>query len=902
MSIRHLDSLFHPKSVAVIGASNQPRSVGAVVMRNLLAAGFAGPVMPVNPKHQAVSGVLTYPDVANLPLAPDLAVICTPSATVPELVRQLGERGTRAAAVLSAGLGEASAEDGKRLQAEMLDAARPHLLRILGPNCLGLIVPGAGLNASFSHTSALPGKIAFLSQSGALCTAVLDWAEASNIGFSHFVSLGNGADVDFGDLLDYLGGDPATRAILLYIESITAARKFMSAARAAARNKPVIAIKAGRAREGAEAALSHTGALAGSDDVYDAALRRTGMLRVFETDALFDAVETLARFGRLRGDRLAVVTNGGGPGVLATDALVLSGGRLAKLSEATVGRLDALLPATWSRGNPIDIIGDADGARYAATLEALLDDPGADAILVMHAPTAISSGEDAARAVVQVAERSKRSLLTSWLGRASADRAREIFAAAGIATYDTPDKAVRAFVQLVEYRRNQDALMETPPSAPIDFSPDVGAARRVIEAALAEGRDLLSEPEAKAILAAYGVPAVETRIATSPADAARIAAEFGFPVALKILATEITHKSDVGGVQLDLATPNDVQNAAKAMRDRVAELAPGAEIQGFTVQHMARRPNAHELIVGAMTDPTFGPVLLFGQGGIGVEAIGDRALGLPPLNMSLAREMVSRTRVARLLEGYRDRPAADLQAICLTLVQVSQMIVDLPEIVELDINPLFADESGVLALDARMRITPASGSGADRLAIRPYPRELEEWVELRSGQRVLLRPIRPEDEPAHQAFHASLAPEDIRYRFFGLIRALPHSEMARFTQIDYDREMAFIATASNRKGEPETLGVVRTVSDPDNIRAEYAIIVRSDMKRHKLGQLLLEKMIRYCRSRGTTEIVGQVLPDNRAMLGLVHRLGFKSRLLPDADAVEVKLVLRQATGDEAPRT
>ena len=888
MSIRHLDSLLRPTSIAVVGASTRPNSVGATVIHNLLMGGFAGPVMPVNPKYQAVAGVLAYPDVASLPVAPDLAVICTPPATVPPLIAELGQRGAKAAIVLTAGLDSGAAS----LQQQMLDAARPHLLRVLGPNCLGLLVPEIGLNASFAHTHAAPGKLAFISQSGALCTAVLDWARAAGIGFSHFISLGNGADVDFGDLLDYLGSEPSTRAILLYIESIRHARKFMSAARAAARNKPLIAIKAGRFPEGARAATSHTGALAGADDVYDAALRRTGMLRVFETDDLFDAVETLARTRPLRGDRLAILTNGGGPGVLATDALVGRGGHLAELAPETILQLDGVLPATWSRGNPVDIIGDAPGKRYADALQILLKDPGVDAVLVMHTPTAIASGVDAARAVIGVARQAPRNVLTSWLGGESAAHARQLFAEAGLPSYDTPDKATRAFLHLVEYRRNQEMLMETPASAPVDFSPDTGAARRIVEVALGEERSLLSEHEAKEVLAAYGVPVVETRIAATPDEAARIAESIGFPVALKILSPDVTHKSDVGGVRLDLDTADAVRAAAEAMRDRIGRLAPQASITGFTVQSMVRRPNARELIVGAATDPTFGPIVLFGHGGTAVEAIGDRSIGLPPLNLALARHLIARTRVARLLHGYRDRPAADLNAVSLTLLQVSQLIVDLPEVVELDINPLFADEDGVVALDARMKVARASGSGADRLAIRPYPRELEEWVTLRSGRRVLLRPIRPEDEPAHQRFHSRLTPEDIRFRFFGLVRNLPHSEMARFTQIDYDRQMAFIATATDEHGEPETLGVVRTVTDPDNVHAEFAINVRSDLKAQGLGFLLLDKMIRYCRGRGTAEIVGQVLTDNRTMLRLAQGLGFTSRMLPDNDAVEVTLSLR----------
>lgn len=893
MSVRHLDSLFNPSSVVVIGASESPGSVGGVVMRNLLKSGFSGPIMPVNPKYQAVAGVLTYPDVESLPVTPDLAVICTPPATVPGLIGQLGERGTRGAIVITAGLAEEEHRDGRSIQEAMLAAARPHLLRILGPNCVGLLVPGIGLNASFAHTQIEPGSIAFVSQSGGFCTATLDWAKAKGIGFSHFISLGNIADIDFGDVLDYLGSAAETTAILLYMESIGAdeARKFMSAARSAARNKPVLAIKAGRNPQGARAAASHTDALAGADNIYDAALRRAGILRVFNLDELFDAVETLARSQPLKGERLAILTNGGGPGVIATDALIENGGQLAELSTDTLRRLDDLLPGTWSHGNPVDMIGDADAETYVQSLRVLLEDPGADAILVMNAPSAIAPPEAAARAIVDVVRQADLPILTSWLGGEAAGRARRIFAAANIPTYDTPENAVRAFMHMARYRRNQEILTQVPPSAPTDFTPTPHAARMVIEKALLEGRELLTEPEAKQLLAAYGIPVVETRVACDPAEAGRLAGEIGLPVALKILSPDITHKSDVGGVALGLDTPEEVRSTAETMHARIAKNLPTAQLTGFTVQEMARRPHAHELIVGMTTDSIFGPVILFGRGGTAVEVIADRAVALPPLNMSLARHLISRTRVFNLLKGYRDRPAADLDAISLTLIQVSQLIVDRPEIVELDINPLFADDQGVLALDARVRVGPAETTGPDRLAIRPYPRELEETIKLPLGREVFVRPIRPEDQPAHQAFVARLTPEDLRFRLLGVTRDIPPSEMARLVQIDYDREMAFIATAPNEQGEPETLAVVRAISDPDNTKADFAVIVRSDLKRSGLGTALMQKMIGYCRGRGTGEIVGEVLADNQAMLNLARKLGFAVQPLPETGRCQVRLKL-----------
>jgi acetyltransferase len=894
MSVRNLDALFRPSSVAVLGASNRPHSVGGVVLRNLLAGGFAGPVLPVNPHHQAVAGVLAYPDVASLPVAPELALLCTPPPTLAPLVAELARRGTRGAVVITGGLAGLRDGRGQSLEGALLAAAGRSGLRLLGPNCLGLLVPGSNLDASFAHVQALPGDLAFLSQSGAVCTAALDWARFSGVGFSHFVSLGNSLDVDAGDLLDHFGADPATRAILLYIESVRHPRKFLSAARAAARNKPVMVIKSGRRAEGARAAGSHSGALAGADDVYDAAIRRAGMLRVSRIDELFDAAETVARAGRIRGDRLAILTNGGGLGVMATDTLVTRGGRLAELAPETRSQLAELLPAGGSGANPVDIVGDAPGERFAAALRILIDDPGADAVLVIHAPTAIASGEEAAAAVAGVAQERRRGphVLTSWVGRQAAEPARRILREAGIPSYDTPDDAVAAFVHLVDYRRNQDALMEIPPSLPVDFEPDVAAARQVIQEALSRGCEQLSEPEARAVLAAFGVPAVETRIARDGRGAARIASELGLPVALKILSPDIVHKSDVGGVVLDLDTTQAVREAADAMGARLRAHLPGARLEGFSLQPMARRPGAHELILGAATDPVFGPVLLFGQGGTAVEVVADRAVALPPLNLALARDLMSRTRVSRLLAGYRDRPAADLEAIAVALTRLSQLLVLLPEVVELDVNPLLADEKGVLALDWRMRVT--GEPAPDRLAIRPYPRELEEELVLRGGRRLLVRPIRPEDEPAHQAFLARLEPEDVYFRFFNLVREMPHTQMARYTQIDYDREMAFIATDSQAEQAAETLGVVRTVSNPDGTEAEFAIIVRSDMKGLGLGRALLEKMIRYCRERGIGELVGQVLPTNRAMLSLAVDLGFASRSLVEDGVVEVRLPLAGA--------
>jgi len=893
MTVRNLRKLFHPTSVAVIGASERKGAVGNLVMHNLLEGGFDGPIMPVNPKRRAVAGVLTYPDVASLPVIPDLAVICTPPGTVPKIIDDLGKHGTRAAIVLTAGLGATPAPGGSgTAQAEVLAMARRYGMRLLGPNCLGLLVPGIGLNASFAHLPALPGNIAFASQSGAMCTAVLDWARARGIGFSHFISMGDALDTDFGDVLDYLGSDPGTRAILLYVESIHERRSFMSAGRAASRNKPVLVIKAGRSDAGARAAQSHTGALAGSDAVYDAAFRRAGMLRVDTIEEIFAAVETLARAPKFPGDRLAIVTNGGGIGVMAVDRLAQTGGRLAEFSDATIAALDKVLPASWSHGNPADIIGDAPPERYAAAMRAVLAAKEADAILVMHAPTATASSTAAAQAVIDVARETKAPVLANWVGQEAVAPARKMLRDAGVPTYDTPGEAIGAFMHLITYKRNQETLTETPTSLPAQFNPATAVARVMIEGHLASGDAMMSEPAAKSVLAAYGIPTVETHIVTTPAEAAAKAQAMGFPVALKILSPDISHKSDVGGVDLFLDTAEAVAASAERMLKIIGEKFPDARIEGFTVQRMADRAKAHELIVGVTCDAIFGPVILFGQGGTAVEVIADRAVSLPPLNMHLARDLVSRTRVWRLLQGYRDRPPVDMDALCLTLVQISQMIVDIPEIMELDINPLLADENGVLALDARIRVARPTGDRSRDLAIRPYPAELEEPFTLHNGLEVLLRPIRPEDEPEHREFLGRLTPEDIRFRFFGLVREFPHSEIARLTQIDYDREMAFIASAPKADGSgSETLGVVRTVTDPDNETCEFAIIVRSDLKGQGLGYKLLEKMIGYCRARGTKTMAGQVMAGNHPMLDMVRALGFRVKRLEDEPVMETTLDL-----------
>jgi acetyltransferase len=904
VTIRNLDALFRPSSIALIGASNQRGSIGAILAANLLTGPLKGHVWPVNPRHRRIRGTKVYRDLDRLPQAPDLGVICTPAAAVPGVVSDLGRRGARAAVIITAGFAEDREARGSALQREVLEAARAHGLRVLGPNCVGILVPGIGLNASFAHRPAHPGNLAFVAQSGAIITSVLDWADARGIGFSALVSLGDMADVDFGDLLDYLAADPGTRAILLYIESVGDARKFLSAARAAARIKPLVAVKAGRHPEGARAVTSHTGALAGSDAVCQAAFDRAGILRVFTLAELFDAVEILALARPPKGDRLAILTNGGGVGVLATDALIDEGGRLAALSEETLAALDQALPRTWSHGNPVDLIGDATGQRYREALATIQKDPGVDGILALHAPTAVVSALEAAEAVASAAPGGPL-LLTSWVGDGTMAEPRRRFAKRGIPTYGTPEQAVRAFMYLVRYRRGQRLLAETPPSLPEGPAPDTASVAALIAGALGEGRSTLTEPEAKAVLAAYGIPVVTTRPAANPEEAAAIAGEMVGPLVLKILSPDIGHKSDVGGVVLDLMGPGAVLETARAMRARIAESHPQARIQGFAVQPMVRRPGAQELIVGAAEDTQFGPVILVGHGGIAVEALADRALGLPPLNLRLARELLARTRIHRLLQGIRGRPPADLDAVALTLVQVSQLVIDHPEIRELDINPLLVDESGVMALDARVALARPTRPGSGRLAIRPYPRELEEWVPVGDGRRLLLRPIRPEDEPALRRAFAKLTLEEVRLRFFVPMPTLSHEAAARLTQIDYDREMALILTEPGVAEQDEIYGVVRLIADPDNARAEFAIIVRQAMAGRGLGTLLMRRILDYARARGIGEVFGVVLPDNTAMLRLCDKLGFERRPNPGEPGtvlVTLSLAVNVAiAGRSAPR-
>ena len=873
MSTRNLDSLMAPRSVVAIGASERPGSVGAAVTHNLLAGGFKGDIHLVNRKGGTIAGRTVFKRVSDLPEPADLAVIMTPAETIPALITALGQAGTHAAVVISAGPGsgpDAGAVNARWRQ-RLLNAAKPHLLRIVGPNCIGYAAPGLGLNASFGPTRLKGGRIAAVAQSGAVLAGLADWGVAQGIGFSHLISMGDMADVDFGDVLDMLARDLETRAVLMYVEGITQARKFMSAARGLARIKPVIVLKGGRHAAAAQATASHTGSMAGSAAVYDAAFARAGLVRVLGLGELFDAAETLGHSIAPRSERLAILTNGGGAGIIATDLLMDEGGELATLLPRTIGNLDKQMPRAWSRANPVDIVGDADGVRYAAALNGLADDRGVGAVLAMNVPTALTSSVEVARAIVGAPGAKVVPVIGCWIGGPEAQAGRNVLHDAGIPAYDTPLRAVRGFMHLVEYRRGQRALQRTPPSVP-EVRSDTDFVRAIVQGALAEKRSVLTEPEAKRVLAAYGIPVVPTEIVRDAAGAAAAAVRIGFPVAVKILSRDITHKTDVGGVALDLMSEQAVLDAVREMTGKVLVVANKARIDGFVVQPMIRRPHAVELILGAAEDAVFGPIILVGHGGVAAEVIDDKALALPPLDPVLAEDALSRTRVDRLLRGYRDRAPADRAAVGEVMIRLSQLIADVGEIAELDINPLLADADGVIALDARIVVQrlKKGPERAARFAIRPYPVELETEVEHR-GEKLRLRPIRPDDEPMLRAFTRRMTPEDVRMRFFGPLREMSHELAARLTQIDYDREMAFLLL----EGGKDLVGVGRLVADPDFQQAEFALTVASDRQGRGYGELLLRHVLIYGKTRGIKRVVGHVLRENSKMLDLAKHLGFR---------------------------
>lgn len=889
MTVRNLDRLFKPKSIALIGQDWSDRAPARLVARNLLRGGFAGPVMPVaGSKVKAVEGVLAYPDLAALPLAPDLAVVAGAPEQLPDLISQLGALGTRALVALGGGL----PADGGALAQAIRSAARPFMMRVVGPGCLGVMMPDHGLNASLAHIAPLKGDIACITRSAAMATTVLDWATARGIGFSHLISVGDMVDVDFGDMLDYLCADGHTRAILVTLDTISSARKFMSAARAASRLKPVIVLKHG----------VHHPAVAPSrvspDAVHDAAFRRAGMLRVGDLDELFAAVETLAHMRPLTGERLAIVTNGAGPAALAVDALLTAGGALASFDADTSAKLARLLPKGFEGGNPIDLGGDADPERFATAMRLAMEAPGTDAVLVLSCPNARSDETAIAKAVAEMVAtiryEKRRNLLTCWLGETAASEARRLSTRAGLPTYPTPGDAVRGFSHMVRFRRYQELLLETPAELPAAMAPDRERAAAIITLVRATGRTRLNEAETAAVLAAYGVQVAATRMAKTPAAVAEAAHELGGTVVLKIDSPDIPFKSDVGGVVLNLTTPEEAQQAAEAMLGRVRTRAPHAHISGFAVQEMIRRPGALELMAGITADPLFGPVILFGQGGIAAEALADIALGLPPLNLPLAEELMSRTHVQKQFRGRRGRPPVDRDAVALVLTRIAQIAADLPEVCNLDVNPLLADELGAVVLDASIQLCDPARMAPP--AVPAYPSRLEKILTLRDGTKRLMRPVRPEDSPAFLEMFHRLDPNDIRFRFFAPLKSLPPALVARLTQIDYDREMAFMATPLPGDDDDGMMhGVVRVTADPDNIAGEYAIAVRSDQKGKGLGYQLMQEIIAHGRRRGLQEIDGTILRENEPMIDMVRDLGFKVKADPDdPSVVQVVLTLKDS--------
>ncbi len=877
MPTRNLEKIFAPQSVAVIGASQKVNSVGHTVIQNLISGGFAGEIYPIHPEYPEVEQRRCYKNVGELPNSADLAVICTPARTVPGLVTECGEAGIRGLVVISAGFRE-TGKDGWALEEQIQAAAKAYPgMRIVGPNCLGIMAPHVALNASFASDMPPKGHVAFISQSGALCTSVLDWALEENVGFSYFVSVGNMLDVGMADLIDFFSMDRWTESIILYVESITEARQFMSAARAFARKKPIIAYKAGRFAQSAQAAASHTGAMAGVDTVYEAALSRAGIVRVFEVDDLFDCAELLARQTAPHGPRLAIVTNAGGPGVMATDSLLDRNGVLANLSDETLEKLNAQLPPAWSHGNPIDVLGDAPPERFGQAVTLALADEQVDGVLVILSPQAMTDPTGTAAAVIESAKHSSKPVLAAWMGGPRVREGIKLFNEAGIPTYASPEKGVRAFMYLVSYARNREVLYETPREIPVEFPLDRGKLRAVFDTILSEGHDVLTESTSKALLDAYEIPVAKAYVARRADDAVELARRIGFPVAMKVFSPDITHKTDVGGVELNLANDDEVRAAFERIVTGAKTKRPDAQVNGVTVQRMLSVPGAHELIVGAKRDPVFGTVLLVGAGGVTAELFQDRALGLPPLSERLVRQMLESLRSWPLLCGFRGRPGVNVDRLTEVLMRLSYLVADYPEIVELDVNPLLVTTQNAIALDARIVLDRWTVLHPVRpyshLAIRPYPEEYEREVKLKDGRSVLLRPIKPEDEPMWHQLLATCSPESIRMRFRYMFKATTHEMAARFCFIDYDREIAIVAEIEE-EGQRKLIGVGRLVADSDHHSAEYAILIGDPWQGLGLGNLLTDYCLEICPRWGIPRIVAEMSPENRRMISIFEQRGF----------------------------
>lgn len=886
-----LSPMFDPASVAVFGASDSPGSVGGRVLANIRRAGYAGRLYPVNPKYDSVAGMPCPPDLSRIDGAVDLAVIATPADTVPGIIHQCGLAGTRHAIVLSAGFGEGGGpgtDNARKLQT----AARKAGVRVMGPNCVGLVRPWIGLDATFLRSQTPKGGLALVSQSGALCSAISDWSAPHHLGFSALVSLGNSLDIDFGDVLHFLADDPKTSAILLYVEGVRDAPAFISALRGAARTRPVIVLKAGRHTQGSDAAHTHTGALIGNDAVFDAALARAGAVRARSFGELFAAAEILSPGKRARGNRLGIITNGGGAGVLAADRAGDLGVVLAQPCDKTLKALDKVLPPHWSRANPIDILGDAAPEQFAAALRAGLDEPGFDGVLVMLTPQAMTDATAAAQAVIDaIPARARKPVLACWMGESAVAEGRKLLSSSGIPDFTTPEKAVEAFSYLAQHHRHRMLANELPGPLHDDKPPDLDGARMIVDGALSEGRQMLSDIESKALLRAFHIPINITIEAATASDALIAAETVGYPVAVKINSPQITHKSDVGGVRLGIGSAVEVKQAVRDITLAARRLRPDARIKGVTIEAMAHMEDARELVVGVSRDPVFGPAILFGAGGTMVEILQDSAVSLPPLSEVLAERLINRTRVARLLDAFRDRPAVDRAAVIDVILRVSDMVCELPQIVEMDINPLIAGPGGVLAVDARIRIArpPAKDGPYDHVAIHPWPRHLVRQEFLADGRPLTIRPIRPEDAESEAAFVRDLSSEARRFRFMGTVNELSDEMLARFTQIDYRREMALVAVVGEGRAARQ-YGVARYIINPDNASCEFAIVVSDSLQGQGLGTRLMKGLFAAARDHGLTRIEGSVLRENAPMLHLMEELGFT--VTPDPDDREVMVVER----------
>ena len=886
MGQHYLKPLFAPKSVAVFGASDRIDSVGQIVFQNMLQSGFQGSLYAINPKNSEVQGCKAFCSISQINEPIELAVIATPPATVPGIIDECGRHNVKAAVIITAGFGEIGAE-GKALERAVLESAQRYNIRLIGPNCLGVMRPEIGLNATFNKGSANTGNLAFVSQSGALCTAILDWAKSNNVGFSSVVSMGSSVDVDFGEIIDYLVSDPLTQSILLYIEGIHNARSFMSSIRAAARIKPVILVKVGRHEAGSKAAMSHTASLAGADDAFDAAVRRAGVVRVQTVTQLFSAAKALSCGFHPTGNRLAIVTNGGGPGVMATDCAADLSLTMAALSEATIEQLNQVLPPTWSHGNPVDIIGDAQADRYHHAVKACLEDPNVDGVLTILTPQAMTKPLEAANAVIELSNQYSKPLLACWMGGAQVEESRAAFNQARKPNFRTPEPAVEIFSFLSAYYRNQKLLMQMPGSLSHHLEPDVEGARMIIEGALQDRRKVLSEMESKALLSAFHIPVAQTLVAHSPNEALLIAQQLGYPVVMKINSPEITHKTDAGGIRLNLVSAQAVRGAYHDIIESVNHNRPDARIDGISIEPMVVKPNGRELMVGVTNDPIFGPIITFGAGGTAVEILKDRSVTLPPLNGFLVKDLIQGTRIAKMLDAFRHMPPVNQEALESVLLRVSEMVCELPMLMEMDINPLIVDENGALAADARVVVEyrPPNPDRYAHMAIYPYPTHLVKTMQLADGTDIIIRPIRPEDAEFEKEFVHKLSEESRYFRFMNSIQELSLPMLAQFTQIDYSREMALIALTEEQDKEIE-VGVTRYNINPDGESCEFALVVADQIRGKGLGRILMIALMDIARSKGLKVIEGEVLSNNVGMLKLMERLDFTILPNPEDDSVK----------------